>query len=71
MKHPKRPLSPQEQQILDVMLKDIEGDMRRHIYDMSPQELEAYVDDERQEATAEQFADFMQIVNDIIQKKYN
>ena len=64
-------LSPEAQHILEDMIHGIEADMREHIIAMTPDELEAYIEDERQEATAEQFADFMRFVLRVVGEKSN
>lgn len=67
----KRPLSPGEQQVLDYIRDAIENDMRNDIRRMTPEELEAYIEDERNEATAEEFADFMRLVHETAQTRSN
>ncbi len=64
-------LTPEAQHMLDTMLHGIERDMRDHIIRMSPEELNAYIEEERQEATVEQFADFMKFVLSVVRSKSN
>ncbi len=72
MQKPKKGrLSPEAQQILDLMLKDVEEDQRYVIDVMTPQELEVAIEDARREETAEEFARFMRIVNEVTRKKRN
>lgn len=67
----KKPLTDAELNILNSFLEGIERDMRAAIRRMTPEELAEYIEDERQEATPEQFEDFMRIVMSEAAQKAN